>query len=84
MALAASSSWSATPEEDVFILWDAGLYPDFAWSRNVQVSGNYRRNLNRKAGGTGATCDHRRAGEHRACARHPALRLTGASAPESS
>jgi excisionase family DNA binding protein len=24
-------------EEDVFILWDAGLYPDFAWSRNVQV-----------------------------------------------
>ena len=24
-------------EEDVFILWDAGLYLDFAWSRNVQV-----------------------------------------------
>ena len=24
-------------DEDVFILWDAGLYPDFAWSRNVQV-----------------------------------------------
>lgn len=24
-------------EEDVFILWDAGLYSDFAWSRNVQV-----------------------------------------------
>lgn len=24
-------------EEDVFVLWDAGLYPDFAWSRNVQV-----------------------------------------------
>jgi excisionase family DNA binding protein len=24
-------------EEDVFILWDAGLYTDFAWSRNVQV-----------------------------------------------
>ena len=24
-------------EEEVFILWDAGLYPDFAWSRNVQV-----------------------------------------------
>lgn len=24
-------------EEDVFILWDAGLYPEFAWSRNVQV-----------------------------------------------
>ena len=24
-------------EEDVFILWDAGLYADFAWSRNVQV-----------------------------------------------
>jgi len=24
-------------EEDVFILWDAGLYPDFAWSRNVQI-----------------------------------------------
>lgn len=24
-------------EDDVFILWDAGLYPDFAWSRNVQV-----------------------------------------------
>ena len=26
-----------TAEEDVFILWDAGLYSDFAWSRNVQV-----------------------------------------------
>jgi hypothetical protein len=24
-------------EEDVFILWDASLYADFAWSRNVQV-----------------------------------------------
>lgn len=24
-------------EEEVFILWDAGLYTDFAWSRNVQV-----------------------------------------------
>lgn len=24
-------------EEDVFVLWDAGLYPNFAWSRNVQV-----------------------------------------------
>ncbi|WP_063980209.1 helix-turn-helix domain-containing protein [Bradyrhizobium sp.] len=24
-------------EEDVYILWDAGLYADFAWSRNVQV-----------------------------------------------
>jgi hypothetical protein len=24
-------------EEDVFIIWDAGLYPDFGWSRNVQV-----------------------------------------------
>ena len=24
-------------EEDVYILWDAGLYTDFAWSRNVQV-----------------------------------------------
>lgn len=24
-------------EEDVFIIWDAGLYPEFAWSRNVQV-----------------------------------------------
>ena len=24
-------------DEDVFILWDAGLYSDFAWSRNVQV-----------------------------------------------
>lgn len=24
-------------EEDVFVLWDAGLYGDFAWSRNVQV-----------------------------------------------
>jgi hypothetical protein len=24
-------------EEEVFILWDAGLYSDFAWSRNVQV-----------------------------------------------
>nr|WP_282098268.1 helix-turn-helix domain-containing protein [Qipengyuania aestuarii] len=24
-------------EEDVFILWDAGLYSNFAWSRNVQV-----------------------------------------------
>lgn len=25
------------PGEDVFIFWDAGLYVDFAWSRNVQV-----------------------------------------------
>ncbi|SAK74998.1 DNA binding domain-containing protein [Caballeronia temeraria] len=24
-------------EEDVYVLWDAGLYADFAWSRNVQV-----------------------------------------------
>lgn len=24
-------------EESVFVLWDAGLYTDFAWSRNVQV-----------------------------------------------
>ncbi len=24
-------------DEDVFVLWDAGLYTDFAWSRNVQV-----------------------------------------------
>ena len=24
-------------EENVFVLWDAGLYTDFAWSRNVQV-----------------------------------------------
>ncbi len=24
-------------EEQVFILWDAGLYANFAWSRNVQV-----------------------------------------------
>jgi hypothetical protein len=24
-------------EEDVFVIWDAGLYTDFAWSRNVQV-----------------------------------------------
>ena len=24
-------------DENVFILWDAGLYSDFAWSRNVQV-----------------------------------------------
>lgn len=24
-------------EEDIFILWDAGLYSNFAWSRNVQV-----------------------------------------------
>jgi hypothetical protein len=24
-------------DEDVFILWDGGLYKDFAWSRNVQV-----------------------------------------------
>lgn len=24
-------------EEDVFVVWDAGLYTDFAWSRNVQV-----------------------------------------------
>lgn len=24
-------------EEDVYILWDAGLYANFAWSRNVQV-----------------------------------------------
>lgn len=27
-------------EEDVFVLWDAGLYTDFAWSRNVQVKGH--------------------------------------------
>lgn len=27
-------------EEDVYILWDAGLYLDFAWSRNVQVKGH--------------------------------------------
>jgi hypothetical protein len=25
------------PEHEVFILWDAGLYHDFPWSRNVQV-----------------------------------------------
>lgn len=24
-------------DEDVFVFWDAGLYTDFAWSRNVQV-----------------------------------------------
>lgn len=24
-------------EDNVFVLWDAGLYPSFAWSRNVQV-----------------------------------------------
>ncbi|MFD1035494.1 helix-turn-helix domain-containing protein [Sphingomonas hankookensis] len=24
-------------EDDVFVIWDAGLYNDFAWSRNVQV-----------------------------------------------
>ncbi|MDA0821847.1 MAG: hypothetical protein O3C28_05415 [Proteobacteria bacterium] len=24
-------------EDDVFVFWDAGLYTDFAWSRNVQV-----------------------------------------------
>jgi len=24
-------------EDEVFILWDSGLYNDFAWSRNVQV-----------------------------------------------
>lgn len=24
-------------EEDVYVLWDAGLYASFAWSRNVQV-----------------------------------------------
>jgi hypothetical protein len=24
-------------EEEVFVLWDAGLYSNFAWSRNVQV-----------------------------------------------
>ena len=24
-------------EEDVFVFWDAGLYLNFAWSRNVQV-----------------------------------------------
>ncbi len=27
-------------EEGVFVLWDAGLYTDFAWSRNVQVKGH--------------------------------------------
>lgn len=26
-------------EEEVFVLWDAGLYSNFAWSRNVQVKG---------------------------------------------
>lgn len=26
-----------TAEENIFVLWDAGLYTDFAWSRNVQV-----------------------------------------------
>jgi excisionase family DNA binding protein len=26
-----------TAEEDVFVLWDAGLYSEFAWSRNVQI-----------------------------------------------
>ena len=26
-------------EENVFVLWDAGLYSGFAWSRNVQVKG---------------------------------------------
>jgi len=25
------------PELCVFVLWDAGLYPDFTYSRNVQV-----------------------------------------------
>jgi hypothetical protein len=25
------------PELDVFVLWDSARYPDFAWSRNVQV-----------------------------------------------
>jgi hypothetical protein len=25
------------PELEVFILWDAGMYPDFSYSRNVQV-----------------------------------------------
>jgi len=25
------------PDVDVFILWDAGLYPEFSYSRNVQV-----------------------------------------------
>jgi hypothetical protein len=24
-------------EDDVFVLWDASCYPDFAYSRNVQV-----------------------------------------------
>ena len=24
-------------DEDVYVFWDAGLYADFAWSRNVQV-----------------------------------------------
>ena len=24
-------------EDDVYVLWDAGLYENFAWSRNVQV-----------------------------------------------
>jgi len=27
-------------EENVFVFWDAGLYTDFAWSRNVQVQAN--------------------------------------------
>jgi len=25
------------PELEIFILWDSGLYPDFTYSRNVQV-----------------------------------------------
>lgn len=51
-------------EEDVFILWDAGLYTDFAWSRNVQVKtetliratsgkiAEQKRNLRHAAGGS--------------------------------
>ena len=44
-------------EENVFVIWDAGLYADFAWSRNVQVrvrdaySGEQRaKSLNRSGG----------------------------------
>ena len=43
-------------EDDVFILWDAGLYQNFAWSRNVQVKAE---TIVRAAAGNIATQERR-------------------------
>lgn len=43
-------------EDDVFVLWDAGLYVDFAWSRNVQVKAE---TIIRAVAGNLATQDRR-------------------------